>query len=86
MNTRYVFGIPFVRVKLLEKEIEAIVDTGFNASLLIPNSIITELGLLNVGSARYGMADGRLPLLFLPNPLKRSSISNGALELGAMTF
>lgn len=60
MNTRYLLGVPLVTVAVQEKEIEAIVDTGFNASLLLPISTIKELGLRVVGSARYCLADGRL--------------------------
>ena len=60
MNIRFIFGIPLVEFLVQGKEIEAIVDTGFTASLLLPSSIIAELGLQKVGSAKYGMADGNI--------------------------
>lgn len=60
MNTRFLFGVPLVEFFVQGTKIEAIVDTGFTASLLLPLSTITELGLQKVGSAKYGMADGNI--------------------------
>lgn len=60
MITRYLLGVPFVTIMVQGKELEAIIDTGFNASILLPIIIIKELGLKMVGSAKYSMADGKL--------------------------
>jgi clan AA aspartic protease len=43
----------------LEKEIEAIIDTGFNGWLSLPNDVICELGFPFRSRARACLADGR---------------------------
>tara|TARA_Y100000034_G_C6779435_1_gene348239 strand:+ start:427 stop:774 length:348 start_codon:yes stop_codon:yes gene_type:complete len=59
MNTRYLFGLPFVTINIKGKEIEAILDTGFNGYLMIPTSIIENLSLEKIGRAQYALADGQ---------------------------
>lgn len=58
MKTRYLLGLPFVTFKIKAEEIEAIIDTGFNGSLLLPIKIIERLNLEEIGTAHYAMADG----------------------------
>ena len=58
MKTRYLFGLPFVTIKMSSKEEELLVDTGFNGSLLLPLHKIHELSLSRIGFTRYALADG----------------------------
>ncbi len=58
MKTRYFMGLPFVTLHIGKKEIEAIIDTGFNGALLLPQEIITEMKLKKIGISDYIMADG----------------------------
>ena len=60
IKTRYLFGLPFATIFIDDKEIEAIVDTGFNGALSLPQELITELRLKKIGSAQYVMADGTI--------------------------
>ena len=58
MKTHFLLGLPFVALPLGSREIDAIVDTGFNGQLMLPQSIIEELQLKEVGASCYIMADG----------------------------
>ncbi len=58
MKTRYFLGLPFVTLNVGIKEIEAIIDTGFNGALLLPQEIIKEIKLKKIGVSDYIMADG----------------------------
>ena len=60
IRTRYFLGLPFVTLKIGNLEIEAVLDTGFNGSLLLPENIIQNLQFKAIGSAEYAMADGTL--------------------------
>ena len=60
IKTRYLFGLPFATIFIDDKEIEAIVDTGFNGALSLPQEVIEELQLKRIGSAQYVMADGTI--------------------------
>ena len=43
MKTRYLFGLPFASILVEDREIEFLVDTGFNGSLLMPLQKIKEI-------------------------------------------
>lgn len=58
MKTRYLFGLPFVTLVVNSREIEVVLDTGFNGSLLLPKNIVEKLNLPRMGFAEYAMADG----------------------------
>jgi len=60
MNGRYLFGLPFVSIKINEQEVEFLIDTGFNGSLLMPLEKIQSLGLQSVAVAEYALADGSI--------------------------
>lgn len=60
MKTRYLLGLPFATIFINNKEIEAIIDTGFNGALSLPQKVIEELKLKKIGSAQYVMADGTI--------------------------
>lgn len=60
MKTRYLFGLPFLSLQFGSREIEAVIDTGFSGELMLPQTLIQELGLEEVGSSRYILADGSL--------------------------
>ena len=44
-----------------ERDIEAIVDTGFNGLLTLPPSFVEELGLAYLGNVRAELANGSGP-------------------------
>lgn len=58
IKTRYLFGFPLVTLLVNSTEIEAILDTGFNGSLLLPLTTVKELQLPFVGATEYVLADG----------------------------
>lgn len=58
MKTRYFLGLPFARIKVNGKEIEALIDTGFNGALMLPLEEVENLDLGKIGKAQYAMADG----------------------------
>lgn len=58
MKTRYLFGMPFLTTEINGEEVELLIDTGFNGSLLLPMAKIREWGLRKIAKARYVLADG----------------------------
>ncbi|MEK6868390.1 MAG: aspartyl protease family protein [Nanoarchaeota archaeon] len=58
MKTRYFLGLAFATIKVNGKEIEALIDTGFNGSLMLPLDEVQKSNLKRVGKAQYTMADG----------------------------
>ena len=58
MTGRYLFDLPFFTISINSEQIEFLVDTGFNGSLLLPLKKIHELNLKRVGFTEYAMADG----------------------------
>ena len=58
MNTRYLFGLPFISVIVESKEIEFLLDTGFNGAILLPLEKIRELRLKPFAVTQYALADG----------------------------
>lgn len=60
MNTRYLFGLPLVTLQVRSQEVEALLDTGFDGWLMLPNSMIKDLNLKYVGQTDYELADGEV--------------------------
>ena len=60
MNTRYLFGLPLVTILIRSREIEALLDTGFDGWLMLPEEIIQELNLQYIGQTDYELADGEI--------------------------
>ena len=58
MKTRYLFGLPLVELEINSKEIEPLIDTGFNGSTLLPSYLIQHLKLQKVGNGSDILADG----------------------------
>lgn len=58
MSGRYLFGLPMLSFEVGGKNIEFLVDTGFNGELMLPVSVIKELCLEQIGRAEYFTADG----------------------------
>ena len=58
MRGFFKFGSPFLRLKVEGKEIEALLDTGFNGHLMLPQTIIDELALDQIGISDYITANG----------------------------
>src|SRR3989344_931819 len=54
----FLFGSLMLSLRVADQEIECLLDTGFNGQLLIPENIIAELKLQQVGTADYVTADG----------------------------
>lgn len=59
MNGRYLFGLPFIDIRVELHEIEALVDTGFKGSLLLPAALLKEMSLTKSGIMNCVLADGR---------------------------
>ncbi|MBS3157658.1 clan AA aspartic protease [Candidatus Woesearchaeota archaeon] len=51
-------GSPIIELKIEGRKVEALLDTGFNGHILLPNSIIQELGLDQIGISDYVTASG----------------------------
>ena len=51
--------MPFATILVGTNEIEALVDTGFNGFLLIPESVAHDCKLKELGSIKYLMANGK---------------------------
>ncbi len=60
MKTYYLFGLPFADLSVNSKQVECIVDTGFNGALLLPLQIIKDLNLKPIAFAEYALANGNL--------------------------
>lgn len=60
MKTRYLFGLPLVTITLYSQEIEALLDTGFDGWLMLPEPIIQKLNLGYIGQTEYELADGEV--------------------------
>ena len=60
MKTRYLFGLPMITIQLNNREIEAILDTGFNGTIMLPENLIETLSLEKIGNAEYALADGTI--------------------------
>ncbi len=52
------FGSPFLQIDVEGKEVEALLDTGFNGHLMLPQIIIDELALDQIGISDYITASG----------------------------
>lgn len=46
-----------------DREVECVVDSGYNGSLTLPPDLIAELGLIQIGSGEAILADGSEELL-----------------------
>lgn len=60
MKTRYLFGLPVVTIFVCSREIEALLDTGFDGWLMLPETIVQELKLEQIGETDYELADGEV--------------------------
>lgn len=58
MKTRYLFGMPFATLRVQNQDVECLIDTGFNGSLLLPIEMIKRHNLTKVGNIKYVMANG----------------------------
>jgi len=60
MKTHYLFGLPFVTISIGNREIDVLIDTGFNGALSLPDSVMEGITLLKMGPTEYVMADGTI--------------------------
>lgn len=51
-------GSPFIELSVEGRKVEVLLDTGFNGHILLPSSIIEELGLDLIGISDYLTASG----------------------------
>lgn len=58
MKGFFVFGTPALTVMLQNKEVNALLDTGFTGQLMLPEEIIDKLKLEQIGVSDYLMASG----------------------------
>ncbi|MEK6922713.1 MAG: hypothetical protein AABX08_02855 [Nanoarchaeota archaeon] len=52
--------MPFITININSKQIEPLIDTGFNGALLLPLRKIHALNLKRIGFTEYAMADGSI--------------------------
>src|SRR3989344_2229422 len=58
MNGFFEFGSPIIELSVEKRKIPMLLDTGFNGHLMLPNSIIEEVGLDQIGVSDYLTASG----------------------------
>ena len=59
MKGYFKFGNPVIQLNVEGRKIEMLLDTGFNGYLMLPKSIINELGLEQIGISDYLTASGQ---------------------------
>ena len=52
------FGSPVIELQIDSRKIKMLLDTGFNGHLMMPQSVIYELGLDQIGVSDYTTASG----------------------------
>ena len=62
MRGFFKFGSPMLELAVEEKNIEMLLDTGFNGHLMLPQSEIDELDLEQIGVSDYLTASGQIKL------------------------
>ena len=58
MNGFFKFGSPIIELSVEKRKISMLLDTGFNGHIMLPNSIIKEIGLDQIGISDYSTASG----------------------------
>lgn len=58
MRGFFEFGSPIIELSVEGRKIKMLLDTGFNGHIMLPNSIIDELGLDQIGISDYLTASG----------------------------
>ena len=58
MKGFFKFGNPVIQLPIEGRKIEALLDTGFNGHIMLPDSIIRELALDQIGISDYLTASG----------------------------
>ncbi len=51
-------GCPIVKLNIQEKEIDILLDTGFNGHIMLPQEIINKLNLEQIGFSDFSTASG----------------------------
>lgn len=58
MNGFFEFGSPVIELSVEKRKIPMLLDTGFNGHIMLPNSIIEEIGLDQICISDYLTASG----------------------------
>ncbi|MEK6882058.1 MAG: hypothetical protein AABY22_20750 [Nanoarchaeota archaeon] len=58
MKGFFKFGCPIIKLSIENKEIEILLDTGFNGHIMLSENIINELNLEKIGTSDYSTASG----------------------------
>jgi len=58
MNGFFESGSPVIELSVEKRKIPMLLDTGFNGHLMLPNSVIKEIGLDQIGISDYLTASG----------------------------
>ena len=58
MQGFFLFGSPMLKLSIGGRKIEMLLDTGFNGHLMLPQTIIDELALDQIGISDYVTASG----------------------------
>ncbi len=59
-KTRYLSGLPSATITIEAHEIQCVIDTGFDGSLMLPISIIQQCNLRKTAQVQCLLADGTL--------------------------
>ena len=59
-ETRYLLGFPFATITLKSRDIECMIDTGFDGALLLPLQTIQEHRLHKTGFIKCTLANGSI--------------------------
>src|SRR3989344_922370 len=52
------FGLPIIKLSIDGKEVDMLLDTGFNGQLMLPQKLIDKLRLKQIGISDYMTASG----------------------------
>lgn len=58
MKGFFKFGLPLIKLVIKDKKIDALLDTGFNGQVMLPQKLIEELELEQIGLSDYMTASG----------------------------
>lgn len=80
------FGSPIIELSIEGRKIETLLDTGFNGHIMLPESVIRELALDQIGVSDYLTASGdnkltkvyKGKLIFLNEKIEVPILSTGA--------
>ena len=58
INGEFIYGCPSIELKINKAKIKLLLDTGFNGQIMLPQSLIDEFGLAQIGFSDFTLASG----------------------------